>query len=185
MSSRKNKRPPPEEGGIFKENKKQLFKYNKYRKDKIMKKNIMKKTIVGFILTATLVIGGSLCAFAAPVEKADAAAPAVATMSAGASSGFFLEEDSEGYCYKVGDQVEVKVDITRGYCTIKCEITDRKSDWWNGNMYYVKPVEKLSGLQNLVFSEGWVHESDIQTIDPQPVFKAIIEVVVFFKSLFG
>ncbi len=132
-----------------------------------MKKNRIKKTVIALGLAMTLLFGSSLTVFAAPNDNA-------------ASGTFFLEQDSEGYCYRIGDEVEVKID--RGYFTVRCRIIERKTDWLNGNMYYVQPVEKLNDIQSLFFGPGWVHESDIQTINPQPVFKFLWDVAkkIFF-----
>ena len=141
-----------------------------------MKKNIIKKLVTGSVLATLLFASSCLTAFASPMDTASGTVLNV--MSKSNDDGFFISKDSEGYCYQVGDEVEVK--ISRGYYTVRCRITDRKTDWFNGNMYYVQPIEELNFLQDLFFSAGWVHESDIQTINPQPYFKMIFEVIKKF-----
>lgn len=166
-----------------------------------MKKNILKITL-GLVLATTLTFASGIMAFAAtPAQETsipkrftpiaaqkDLAEKRFTPIKVSEEPGselkdkFFLDQDSEGFCYQVGDEVEVKID--RGYFTVRCRITDRKDGgWFNGNMYYVVPVGELNDMQELFFEEGWIHESEIQTIDPQPVFKAILEVFKFVKGL--
>lgn len=139
------------------------------------------------VLATTLTFACGVMAFAAPAERftpiRNQGGLATVQAETQTNAGFFMETDSEGFAYKVGDEVEVKID--RGLFTVRCKITDRKDGGWiNGNMYYVVPTGKLNGLQDMFFSEGWVHESEIQTINPQPVFEAIIKIIGIVKWFF-
>ncbi len=145
----------------------------------MMKKNIF-KIALSLVMATTLTVGIGVMSFASPLKAAEKKFTPIVSEGRNISVSqsrekFFVDRDSEGYAYNVGDEVEVK--ISRGYYTVRCRITDRKDGGFlNGKMYYVKPVGKLNDMQTLFFDEGWIYETDIQLTSPQPFFETLFKI---------